>query len=361
MIRADRRVRFLAPILGAVVAACSAPALLSDLAEAERLERAGESERALDAYEAAQVSCKRIRNRRIQRDTCAQAHIERAELLEDMGRKREAAEAYEATPAMLDSDPIPSAKATYRAGRLRLELGQDERGYELLWKAVTNFPDTAYAIDALQKVFHDGRRRNARQLYQVLAELVDPLAGTDVADNILLAMAQLAEEDFGDDERALAHYDRIVSEYKDGGLYDEALWHGARLSRKTDDPRGAVERLRALLATREVSFHVGSYFSVWLDNAQLELGIILRDDLHDPMAAISAFDRLPRDYPDSILKDDAVFETAVAWKLAGKPDRACRALAELRKKWPESKYELEKGPALRRELACDQAGPKTAL
>ncbi len=361
MIRDERRLRFTASILGAVVAACSAPALLGDLAEAERLERAGENEGALDAYQAAQTSCKRIRNHRIRRDTCAQAHIERAELLEDIGRKREAAAAYEATPAQLDSDPIPSAKAFFRAGRLRLELGEDERGYALLWKAVTNFPDTAYAIDALQKVFHDGRRRNARQLYQVLAELVDPLAGTDVADNILLAMAQLAEEDFGDDERALAHYDRIISEYKDGGLYDEALWHAARLARALGDPRGAVRRLRTLLATREVSFHVGSYFSVWLDNAQLELGIILRDDLHDPKSAIAAFKRLLRDYPDSILKDDAVFETAVAWKAAGQPDRACQALAELRKKWPESKYELRKAPALRRELSCDQTDAKTAL
>ena len=33
------------------------------------------------------------------------------------------------------------------------------------------------------------------------------------------------------------------------------------------------------MATREVSLMVGSYFSVWLDDAQLLLGRILRDDL----------------------------------------------------------------------------------
>jgi len=356
-----RRHPELAAIFVAAVTACSAPALLNDLAEAERLERVGDSERALDAYTAAQSSCKQIRNKRLRRDTCAQAHIERAELLEDLGRKREAAEAYEAMPVLLDHDPIPSAKATYRAGRLRLDLGQEKRGYTLLWKAVTNYPDTAYAVDALQRVLYDGRRRNPAQLYRVLSELVEPLAGNEVSDNILYDMAQLAEKELDDPKQAMALYDQIIEEYPSGGLHDEALWHAARLARSMGNPRGAVKRLRALLATREVSFHVGSYFSVWLDDAQLQLGIVLRDDLHDPMAAIKAFQRLPRDYPDSILKDDAVYETAVAWKLAGRPERACKALAHLRKAWPDSKYELEKGPALRRELGCDETGAKTAL
>jgi tetratricopeptide (TPR) repeat protein len=342
----------------AAVTACSAPALLNDLGEAERLEKAGEHDKALAAYETAQTSCKKLRNKRVRRDTCAQAHIGHAELLEELDRKREAAAAYEAIPALIDRDPIPAGKATYRAGRLWLELGEEERGYAQLWKAVTDYPDVVYAVDALSRVLHDGRRRNPVQLYQVLGELVEPLAGNEVSDNILLAMAQLAEDEFEDQPRALAHYDQIVADYRDGGLYDEALWHSARLARATGDPRGAVRRLKTLLATREISLGVGSYFSVWLDNAQLELGLVLRDDLDDPLAAVKAFRRLPRDYPASILKDDAAYETAVAWELAGKNDRACKELARLRDKWPDSKYELEKGPALRRKLGCEEIGSK---
>jgi tetratricopeptide (TPR) repeat protein len=350
-----RRRRLLWMAICAAAVSCSAPALLNDLAEAERYERAGEHERALAAYEAAQTSCRHIRQKRLRRDTCAQAHIGRAELLEELGRIDEAAVAYEATPAALARDPIPSGKATYRAGRLRLDMGKEERGYALLWKAITDYPDVVYAVDALQRILQDGRQRNPAQLYGVLGELVAPLAGNEVSDNILLAMAELAEKDFRHPKRALSHYDQIVAEYRDGGLYDEALWHGARLARATGDPRGAAKRLRMLLATREVSLHVGSYFSVWLDNAQLELGKILRDDLRDPRAAIRAFRQLPRDYPASILQDDAVFETAVAWELAGEVGRACEALAHLRAKWPDSKYELELGPALRRKLGCPES------
>ena len=340
----------------AILMACSAPALLGDLSDAERLEREGKKEQALAAYAAAQTSCKRMRNKRRRRDTCAQAHIGAAELLEDLDRRRDAAAAYEITPAALDHDPIPSAKATYRAGRLRLAMGEEVRGYQLLWKTVTDYPDVAFAVDALRVVYFDGRRRNARQLYEVLGELVEPLAGNEVSDNILYSMAQLAEHDFASPKIALAHYDQITAEYREGGLYDEALWHSARLARLTGDPRGATKRLRLLLATREVAMGVGSYFSVWLDDAQLELGKLLRDDLDDPRGAVKAFERLLRDYPASILHDDAIFETAVTWDQAGDVERACRSLQHLAEKWPDSKYQIERAPALRGKLDCGKIG-----
>ncbi len=345
-----RRLLLLAALAG--ISGCSAPALLADLAEAEQEEKAGHSEAALDAYLAAQHSCRRIDNPRYRRDSCAAAHIERAELLEELGRKREAAEAYARTPAALDRDPIPSGKATYRAGRLYLELGEEVRGYQLLWQAVTDYPDVAYAVDALRVVYFDGRRRNALQLYRVLEGLVEPLAGNEVSDNILYYLAELAEKELHQPKLALRHLDQIVADYRDGGMYDDALWHGARLARSLGEPRGAVTRLKRLLATREVSLGVGSYFSEWLDNAQLELGRVLRDDLGERRRAIAAFERLPRDYPASILQDDALFEAAVTWAQLRDSRHACRELDRLADKWPDSKYQIERAPNLRRQLDC---------
>jgi tetratricopeptide (TPR) repeat protein len=345
-------------IAAAAVAACSAPALQRDLARAEEHEKAGRYQLALASYQTAQQSCKKIRKPYLRRRTCAQAHTHRAELLEDLDRLEEAARAYEAVPAAVEGDPVPSAKSLYRAGRLRLELGQDERAYRLLWKAVTDFPDVAFSVDALRLVFNDGRRRNPAQLYRVLSGLIEPLAGNDVSDNILYDMATLAEQEMKQPALARSHLDAIIERYPDGGLFDEACWHAARLSRELGDPKGAVRRLKTLLATREVALGAGSYFSIWLDNAQLELGIVLRDGLSEPRAAVRAFRQLPRDYPDSILRDDALFESAVALRQAGERDQACRALAELARTWPDSKYELERAPALRRELAC--AGPDRA-
>ena len=94
-----------------------------------------------------------------------------------------------------------------------------------------------------------------------------------------------------------------------------------------------------MLATREVALGPGSYFSIWLDDAQLSLGQILRDDLDDAAGAIAAFRQLPADYPASILRDDALYELAVT--LAADADDApgaCRAIADLRALEPDSKY-----------------------
>ena len=127
----------------------------------------------------------------------------------------------------------------------------------------------------------------------------------------------------------------------------------AELERYLAAHRRTVDRtLRALLKTREVAFGAGSYFSVWLDDAQLELGKVLRDDLHDYPGAVAAFRRLPADYPASILQDEALWETAVTFDVAGDPTSACKELAKLKKKWPDSKYELDLAPALAAKLGC---------
>ncbi len=348
-------------IAGVVAGACSAPALISDLSQAEEQERAGQHELALASYQRAQSSCLRIENKQRRRITCSNAHLHRAELLEQMGRKLDAARAYEKVPAALPKDKPSGAQASYRAGRIYLQLGQDKRAYTLLWRTVTDYPDEAFAGDALKIVLRDGRRRNARQLYTVLWDLFQVTSKTRIADNVLFSMARLAEKEFRDKRRALSHYDDLVKRYRQSGLYDDSLWHGARLARAMKDFKGAVLRLRKLLDTREVSIGVGSYFSIWLDNAQLQLGIVLRDDLDDTQGAIKAFERLPKDYPASILRDDALYHAAVAWNAAKRTANACKALAKLHKDWPDSRFELIKAPALRRKLGCNEVGSKAIV
>ncbi len=99
-----------------------------------------------------------------------------------------------------------------------------------------------------------------------------------------------------------------------------------------------MTRLRGLLATREVAIGAGSYFSIWLDDAQLLLGVILRDDLKDYPAAIKAFEKLPKDYPASTLRDDALFELAKTHHAAG-DGKQCDTMRTLNAKFPESKYQ----------------------
>jgi len=338
--------------LFSLVLACSAPAQLEDLRTAEELERHGDVDGALAAYRSAQVTCQQVTPARRRREVCARALIGEAEVLENAGRTEEAIAAYLEIPARTENDAPPSAQAMFRAGML--SLGTDDvAAWTYLWRVVTEYPDEAFAGDAVSRLLRDGRARDARALWQVMSETLTALEDTSVADNLLWALADLAEHDMGDDRAARALYDRIPEDHPASGLRDDSRWHGARLSRRLGDGDGAAKRLRALLATREVAMGAGSYFSVWLDDAQLELGMVLRDDLGDDAGAVAAFRQLAADYPASILHDDASWQIAFTYDRAGDTAAACKELARLHDKWPDSKHELERAPALRAKLGCE--------
>lgn len=333
--------------------ACSAPAQIRDLREAEAHERGGRNEAALQSYQSAMRTCRKVDKVRRRRASCAAAYLQHAELLVSMKRYPEAISAYHEAERALAETTAAAAQACYDAALVYLEMEELEGAYTYLWRTITNYPDEAFAADALKRILRDGRARAPSAVHRELIQLSRDLAETRIADNILHALAQLEEVDFADAARALGRYDALVKHYPRSGLYDDSLWHGARLSRQLGDAKGAVERLRKLLATREVAFGAGSYFSVWLDNGQLELGIILRDDMQDYPAAIKAFTRLASDYPASILRDDALFERAVTKGRAAQEKGACKDLAKLVKKYPDSKYTLRAVPKLRTALSCN--------
>ena len=322
----------------AAAAACSAPATLGELAAAERRADAGDIDGAVAAYRQAQEACKRLRPPRRARAACADALLGEGEVLERGGRTQAAIDAYLAVPARAEGDPTPAAVAVYRAGELLLRAGQVTPAWTALWRVVTDWPDEPTAGDALRTLIVDGRSRDARALADELTKILTPLAGSAVGDNLVWSLADLSEHELANPAAARALYDQIPTDYPESGLRDDARWHAARLSRALGDPAGAAARLRALLATREVALGAGSYFSIWLDDAQLELGRVLRDDLGDLAGAEAALRRLPRDYPASILQDDALYELAVTQARAGAPGRACETLATLAKQAPDSKY-----------------------
>ena len=323
-----------------VLAACSAPATLNDLKVAERRADAGDVEGALTAYRDAQTSCRLITSARRAKAACADAFLGEAETLEHAGRTPQAIATYLEIPRKLAGDSTASAIAVYRAGDLQLRAKETTAAWTALWRVVTEWPDEAPAADALKILLDDGRGRDARALADQIAKLVSSFPETGVADNLIWALADLHEHELANPTGARSLYDRIPTEYAKSGLRDDARWHAARISRAIGDPKGAAQRLRALLKTREVAFGAGSYFSIWLDDAQLELGKVLRDDLQDYPGAAAAFRRLRKHYPASILKDDALYELAVTLERTKDHDGACRTLVELAKLSPESKYVL---------------------
>ncbi len=334
----------------ALCLACSAPATLPELVQAEKAADRGDVDAAVRAYREAQTGCKRLRPERRAKSACSEALLGEAEVLEHAGRTPEAIRAYLAIPSRTDNE-MTAATASYRAGTLLLEAGKTVEAWTALWRVVTDWPDEPLAADALKTIVADGRSRDPRALADELGKLITPLAESKVADNLVWALADLNEKELGNREAARALYDRIPADQPGSGLRDDARWHAARLSRELGDPKGAAERLRGLLATREVALGPGSYFSIWLDDAQLELGRILRDDLHDVPGAIAAFRQLPKHYPASILRDDALYELALTLAGAGQGAEACRTIAQLRREAPDSKY-LDEAGAIAAEHNC---------
>jgi len=317
---------------------CSAPATLPELVVAEKKADSGDVDGALADYHAAQDRCHRLTPARRAKAACAEALLGEAEMLEHAGRIEPAIAAYVAIPARTTDDPTTASTAMYRAGELYLKTDRVTDAWTALWKTVTDWPDEPVAADALKSLVEDGRARDPHALANELTKLITPLAETQVADNLVWSLADLMEHELANPAAARALYDRIPTDYPTSGLRDDARWFAAKLSKQLGDPKGAVVRLRALLATREVALGAGSYFSIWLDDAQLEVGKILRDDLGDLPAAAAAFRRLPDDYPTSVLRDDALYELAVTLVKAHDPAGACHAVAELKKLESDSKY-----------------------
>lgn len=330
------------------VAACSAPATLSELSTAERRADSGDTDGAISAYHEAQAKCGALRPARRAKAACADALLGEGEVLEHAGRTQQAIETYLAIPPRVPDDGATCALAVQRAGEIQLRAGATVQAWTSLWRVVTDWPDEGPAVDALRRLVVDGRGRDPHALADQMDKVLAAMPNSGVADNLVWSLADLTEHELANPGAARALYDRIPIEFPNSGLRDDARWHGARISRAMGDPEGAVKRLRGLLATREVAFGTGSYFSIWLDDAELELGRVLRDDLHDLPGAIKAFEKLPKDYPASILKDDALFELAVTQKLAGDQPNACAAIAKLLEQAPDSKYRTR-----RAEVGCE--------
>jgi tetratricopeptide (TPR) repeat protein len=344
-----------AAIIALATVGCGPPAPPADLARAEKLRQRGDDAAALVAYDAATATCAKLRDRGRRARFCGLAFSGRADVLERLGRPDEAAQAYEDCAAAIPDADATAAGCLHAAAMLRLRLGQDARAYDLFWKVIVAFPDETAAEDALRVVVRDGRRRAPAQLDDVLGRLYERLAESELADNLLFARADVREHELGDPRGALDLADRLVERYPTAALADDALWVGANLARRLDDPKGALRRLEALLATRETAYLVGSYHSIWLDDAQLLAAVIWRDDLGEPKRALALLGDLPRHYPDSILRDDAVWEAALTRAALADRPGACRDLGTLAAKYPDSKHLLEDAPAKARVLGCPGA------
>jgi TolA-binding protein len=301
-------------------------------------------------YEAIDVRCQ---TERLGHDDCALATVRLAELHESAERWTEARAAW-LRAADRATQSRTAARALARAAEVaHARLAQDDGpdGAETLaWRCVERYPDEIASDDALKLGIRVAEARDWQALEAKLAALQPRVVKFDVGDNVLYERALLLVRRERTAE-AIGLFDQLAQAYPRSSLRDDGLWRAAGILRQQGDYQGALARLQGILSTKRKALIVGSYNYLQLDDAQLLTGRIWLDDLHDPVRAAKAFERLADEFPDSVLRDDALFDLARARQQQHDTAAACLALGRLLQQFPDGNR-VRPARALRVELNC---------
>ena len=341
-----RAVTVVAAAVVAAAAGCSGAPLPADFAHAQSLEST-DPDRARSLYEALDARCA---HERLAHDDCALVAVRRAELDESAGRFADA-ERHWLRAAEVTAQPRTAARALARAADVaHADLGDDGAAAALAWRTVESYPDEIAADDALKLAIRIDEPRDWQALAARLAALYPRVVKFDVGDNVLFERGMLLQRHDRATE-AIAIFDALADAYPHSSLRDDGLWRAAELLRARGDFEAALARLRRILGSRKDALITGSYNYLQLDDAQLLVGRIYLDDLHDPARAAEAFELLADDYPESTLRDDALYDLARAKREQRDTPAACRALARLVKQFPDGNR-VRAARSLMQELAC---------
>jgi tetratricopeptide (TPR) repeat protein len=331
---------------GALLAACSATPLPSQLVLAEQREHARDIPGALAAYERAMTDCGEVpRN-------CVRAALGRAELLERLRRYPEALAAYRQLAADPRAHDQVKARATLQQAEIQLEApgpcrpspcsGEVESpaatatGVALLWTTVVRFPDEAAADRALQTLVRRARSDAERaELIRRLDGVYPEVKSRTIGEQVAFAAAELVART--DENQALSRLDALLLAHPRGTRADDALYRKGVILRKRGDKDGALTAFGQLVGRFERAYITGTYNSVWMDDAQLAIAEI-HLERGQPDRALEATRQLEKLFPDSLLRAQARWLRADAQEKKGDRTAACRELQELASKFPDSKY-----------------------
>lgn len=322
-----------------VVLHCSAPALPPQYQQAQQHELKGRLEKALAMYT-------RVSRTAAKAHVRALAGVRRAKILLELGRHPEAVSAYLSVAKGPGKGKRIGARSLYRAAVVRKDrLKQTDQALVLFKRVVDHYPDKVAADDALERIVRIYRARNRLpQLILWLKSRFHRHRNRDVADNLLYVAAQVYEKHVRDFKSAVLLYEQIVKERPDGPLVDDANFHAAALYRKLGKPMRAIVCYQRILSTKADAWVVGSWNSVFLDNSQFQTGMTYLEDIRDLSKAVAAFRRLVTDFPSSTLRDDALWWVALTELRRERIKAALKAHAELRRKFPDSRFAKESKP-----------------
>lgn len=337
----------LALALAGALAACRAPQLLPALHYAETAARLGMYDEALAEYALAQAQCQKLEPLRARIEACRPAFLGEAYVYVKRGQPEAGEAAFAKLTTLELIGDLGMSEAAFRAGWLAKERQAFATAADFFWYAIRTHPSAPYSGEALRVVVAVTRLTQPRQLIDQLVADQRAAPGSALADDLLWWAGEVARAEGAVDE-TLQYWDALAATYDDSPWKNDAMWFAAKLvadrAERADHAEHAashrddlIARLRAIEKTRRVAHLTGSFFTQYLDDAQLRLGVALREASRLP-EAIAALAALPRLYPDSLLRDDALYELAITYAQAARQPEACATMKALAAAFPRSKY-----------------------
>lgn len=305
---------------------------LEAVAAGKRAQHAGRFEEAATSFREAAAKATRVKDR-------DEAILLEARTYERMRDWRRASAAYERLLAVSPTGPR-AARAKFELAMLAIDLGDDDEGYRALERAAREHPTHGLSGTALLRVLeHEKAERGDDGALAWIRKTQPAFAGTPQQQLLEYSYAKILEES-GRTEAAHDAYVATATQhpYPSGPLTDDAWWRASLLAEELGRPELAIDHLRALLSPRESSHTMGSYERPRFAEAQMRIGVLQRDALQDPVAAREAFRHLYEAFPDSTLRDDALWAEARLLMAAGQREALCAVAQELAEELPQSRY-----------------------
>ncbi|MFW5967921.1 MAG: tetratricopeptide repeat protein, partial [Persicimonas sp.] len=275
----------------------------------------------------------------------------RREITNELGRldeKRErfeeALEHYEEVWSEDEFADEQGGRALYRTALIHLrEFDDAERGVSLFERTIDRYPESIYAEFALERLAdHHAERGQFDTLEESFMSMYDDHSEELVAANILFELAETLADEADDPDAALPYYRRVHQDHDTLiGLSDDALWEEARIYHRRQMWDEAIPLYEELSEKQQPSWFIGSYDSYLADDARLELGRIHMLFLDDYETAIEHFEQYLKDFPDTVLVDDAAWHIVQAHRLMGDTDGYKEQLEAFAEDYPESRYQRQ--------------------
>lgn len=229
-----------------------------------------------------------------------------------------------------------AARAWLDAGRAWEKAGNRQQALDAYRMVVSKYPESGNALGAAERVVELDAELFGRPVHEVWLRLLEENNSRGFDEALRYRYARSLEEISR--EKALLAYEDVARKHPlpQASYADEALLRAAKLRRELKDPKGALETLELLLAHGGPAAIVGSYTRSAYIEALLQKGLILRDDLENPDAALGVFESLAEKHPKSRLVDDALWECIRTLRDLGRD--ACPRFFDLKRLSPESRY-----------------------